>query len=187
MTYATDTGAQRDLGNGVTIPAVVTTGFSANPVSAVLTRPANTTAYAANDLVASSTTAGSVVVPSVSVMRLAGGSGTIPKVTLFSSHTTGLSGISMLVRFWSAAPTYTNGDHGAYAVATGAANFLGKYSGTFEQFGDGAVCRMTPYDGVVDVLKLASGQVVYWDLQTSAIFTPQSAATFTLVPQVLQD
>jgi hypothetical protein len=187
MTYATDVGAQRDLGNGVTVPVVTSTGFSVNPSSLVLTRPADTNAYAANDLVANSTTAGSVVVPSVSVMRLAGGSGTIPKVTLFSNHTTGLSGISMTVHLWSAAPTYTNGDNGAYAVATGAAGFLGKYTGTFEQFGDGAVCRMTPYDGVVDVLKLASGQLVYWDLQTNAIFTPISGATFTLVPQVLQD
>lgn len=177
----------REQGDGTFSEVVTFSGYVANPTSGVLTRPADTNAYAANDLIASSTTAGSVVVPTVTIARVAGGSGTIPKLTLFSNHTTGLSGISVAVRLWRAAPTYTNGDNGAYAVATGAANFIAKFTGTFEQFGDGAVAVLEPSVGAVVALKLASGLTVAWDLQALAGFTPQSGKTFTLVPQVLQD
>lgn len=161
-------------------------GAIANP-TAVYTRPSDTTAYAANDLVSNNTTAGLVVVQSFTATRVAAGSVSIPKIVLLSNHTTGLSGIGFAARLWSAAPTYTNGDNGAYAVATGAANFLGKYTGTFEQFADGAVAELIPVAGSFGAFKLASGSVIYVDLQTLAVFTPQSEKTFTLVPQLLQD
>lgn len=165
-------------------------GNTVNPPS-VLTRPADTAVYAANDLVANSTTAGSVVVPSFTAMRVAANGvvqgATIPKLLLLSNHTTGLSGIGVAVRLWSAAPTYTNGDNGAYAVATGGAGYLGKYTGTFEQFGDGAAAELIPVTGPFEAIKLASGQLIYWDLQVTGAPTPQSGKTFTLVPQILQD
>jgi hypothetical protein len=50
MTYATDVGAQRDLGNGVAVP-VVASGASGYDYTATVTRPANTTAYTAGDVV----------------------------------------------------------------------------------------------------------------------------------------
>jgi Ca2+-binding RTX toxin-like protein len=157
-----------------------------NPAS-VLTVPSGTPTYTANDLVASSATAGSVVVPSIEIMRVNGGSITIPRMKLFSNHTTGLSGVIVAVRLWSAAPTYTNGDDGAYAVATGAANFLVKLTGTFEQFGDGAVAELAPAQGVAAFIKLADGKSVYWDLQATTGFTRQASKTFTLVNEGLPD
>jgi hypothetical protein len=187
MSNLVESGAYKDLGNGTGVPVMLASSGTANPVFGVLTRPADTTAYAVSDLVASSTTAGSVAVPSGSMVRVAAGSGLLAQMNLYSSHTTGLSGTTMTVRLWSAAPTYTNGDNGAYAVATGAASFIAKFSGTFEQFADGAVAVLTPNSGTALLLKLAAGQTVYWDLQTNAIFTPQSGATFTLVPQIAQD
>ena len=180
-------GSFADAGNGTLLQVLAVGGMTSNPVSGTLTHASGTTAYAANDLVASHGTAGSVSVPTVSIMRVDGGSGSIPKLLLRSNHTTGLSAISVAVRLWSAAPTYTNGDNGAYAVATGAASFLGKFTGTFEQFGDGAVAELEPSVGSLSSLKLASGQLVYWDLQATTAFTPQAAKTFTLIPQVLQD
>ena len=175
----------RDNGDG-SYAEVVGVGHTENP-SSVLTRPADTTAYTANDLVASNTTAGSVVVPSVTVMRSDGGGASIPKLLLLSNHATGLSGVGVTVRLWSVAPTYTNGDNGAYAVATGGAGYLGKFTGTFEQFGDGAAAELVPAVGSFEAIKLAAGQLLYWDLQITSAATPQSGKTFTLVPQVLQD
>jgi hypothetical protein len=164
----------------------VAAGVTSNP-SSPLTRPADTTAYAANDLIASNTTAGSVVVPSFTAMRVAAGGASIAKLRLLSNHTANLGSVGVKVRLWSAAPTYTNGDNGAYAVATGAAGHLGTFTGTFEQFGDGASAALVPDAGSFDSIKLAAGQLIYWDLQTTTAFTPQSGKTFTLVPQVLQD
>src|SRR5690242_11771933 len=53
-------------------------GAITNPTS-TLTRPANATAYAANQLIASSTTAGSVVVPSFTTLT---GTGIIARLRL---------------------------------------------------------------------------------------------------------
>lgn len=177
-----------DMGNGALAPIVATMSSTANPVS-VLTRTGggDVTAYSINDLVASALSAGSVVVPSATLTRVAAGGATIPKIILLSNHTTGLANVSVTVRLWSAAPTYTNGDNGAYAVATGTAGFLGKFTGTFEQNGDGAAAELVPYAGSTCTLKLASGSTVYWDLQTNTAFTPQSGKTFTAVMQVYQD
>lgn len=163
-------------------------GHTANPTS-TLTRPANTTAYSQNDLIASNTTAGSVAVPSVSVARVAAGSCMIRRVRLSTNVTTGWGGAALLVRLWSAAPTYTNGDNGAYAVATGAAGYLGAFNVVLEQWADGAVGAGSPVVGGDVGIKLASGQVIYWDVQTigSAGLTPISGQTFTLTPEVYQD
>jgi hypothetical protein len=85
---------------------------SPHTATATFTRPADTTAYAANDLVANSTTAGSVV-----------------PMTLNFSHNNGVWFRSAVLRksaatttnanfrmwFLSALPTVTNGDNGAIA------------------------------------------------------------------------
>ena len=160
-----------------------TSGTLTNPTS-VLTRPANTTAYAAGNLVGSSTTAGSVTVPSFSIANTAGGS-VIPKVLLSTNVTTGWAGIGYQIDFWRAAPTFTNGDGGAYAVATGAANYLGSYTGTFAQAGDGAYSEAAPVLGNVVAPKLASGASIFWTIKITSAATPISGQTFTLTGEVM--
>jgi hypothetical protein len=157
-------------------------GAITNPTS-TLTRPADTTAYAANDLIASSTTAGSIVVPSFAIANAAGGA-IIPRMRLSTTATTGW-GTTLTVTLWSAAPTYTNGDNGAYAVATGAAGRLAAFSCTLTQYGDGAAGSCVITSGNALVLKLASGTAVYWDLQATAAATPISGQTFTLTSETL--
>ena len=169
---------------GFNYPSTVTTATA----SGTLTRPADTTAYAASDLVASNTVAASVVVPSVTVARIAAGSGLIRSSLLRSNHTTGLDAINFTVDLWTAAPTFTNGDNGAYAVATNGDKWLGSMSGTFRQFADQAVAMCAVDGGLPEIaFKLASGTDVLWTLRANAAFTPQSAKTFTLVPSVLPD
>jgi hypothetical protein len=163
-------------------------GVTDNTPCAVLIRPLNTTAYSANDLIANNVTAGSVQVPTCTVAREVGFGGAIPRFRLTTNVTTGWDGALLKVRFWTAAPTYTNGDNGAYAVATGAAGYMGKIIITLEQFGDGASGVGAPEVGSFIAFKLAAGQVIYWDIQeTSGALTPISGQTFTLTPENMQD
>lgn len=177
-----------DEGNPLPVTGSVAASASAaitNP-AAVLTRPANTTNYAQNNLVASSTTAGSVSVPSVAIANAAGGA-LIPRLRLATNKAAGWDTAVIRVRLWSAAPTYTNGDGGAYAVATGAAGFLAQFDVTLSQFGDGAIGAGAPGVGTAAAIKLASGTAIFWDLQYtgSAALTPASGQTFTLTAEVL--
>lgn len=158
-----------------------TAGTLTNPSSSI-TRPANTTAYAQNNLVASSVTAGSVVVPSFSA---ASSGGAIPRVRLSTNKTSGWDAAVIRVRLWSAAPTYTNGDGGAYAVATGGAGLLAVFDVTLAQFGDGAAGIAAPNNGTAAWVKI-SGAAVFWDLQytSAAALTPASGQTFTLTAEL---
>lgn len=157
--------------------------------SSVLTRPADTMAYAQNDLIASNTTAGSIAVPSLSVLRVAAGSGLVRRFRLYTNKTSGMDTLTFRARFWSAAPTYSAGDNGAYGVATGAAGYLGHADFTMAQFGDGAAAIGVPAIGSELGIKLGSGQAIYWDLQitSAAGFTPASAQTFTMVAETIQN
>lgn len=175
-------------------PAALTTGAQAlktgriwSTPTSVLTRPANTTAYSAGNLIASSTTAGSVVVPSFTATPNAQGHGSIKRLRLTTNKTSGMAGIQVNVDLWSAAPTFTNGDGGAYAVATGAAAYLGSAQVTLAQAGDGAYGIATPNIGDAINFALASGQAIYWSLSAVGVFTPASGQTFTLQPEIQQD
>lgn len=152
-----------------------------NPAVAV-TRPANTTNYAQNNLIASSTTAGSVVVPSFSV---ANSGAAIPRVRLTTNKTSGWDGVIIRVRLWQSAPTYTNGDGGAYAVATNAFGLLGVFDVTLNQFGDGASGIAAPNNGTAAWIKVP-GTSVFWDLQYTgtAALTPASGQTLTLTTEL---
>lgn len=170
------------LGPSVQTPVYATV---ATPNS-TLTRPANTTAYAGSSsspvLIASSTTAGSVVVPSFAITASNGA--LIPRLTIRTNATTGWGGINLVVTLWTAAPTYTNGDGGAYAVATGSAGQRAQYTCTLAQMGDGAVCQASSAVGSSPLIAPAAGTNVFWDIQVAGAATPISGQTFTLTPEV---
>lgn len=161
-----------------------------NP-SSTLTRPTpDVTGYSQNDLIASSATAGSVVVPSFTAARVAAGSFMMRKARLYTAKTSGMSAFQCIVEFWSAAPTFTNGDNGAYAVATGAASWLGRADfDVMTQVADGGYAAGIPHTGSDWGIKLGSGQVVYWTLKEidATGFTPAAAQTFTLIPEIYQN
>lgn len=160
------------------------TGENSNPTS-VLTRPNNTSTYAQNNLVASNATAGSVVVPSFGLVRAGG---IIPRVRLSTNVTTGWGAAPFTITLWALAPTYTNGDRGAYAVATGAANFVAQYNVVLSQFADGAAGVGAITVGNFATVQLYQGRtVLYWDIQYTgaATLTPIALQTFTLTPEVI--
>lgn len=174
---------------GTTIPcagdalggAVGITSIS-NPV-ATLTRPANTTAYVTGNLIASNTVAGSVVVASFTTQNSGAG---IARIRLKTNVTTGWDTATIRVRLWTVAPTYTNGDGGAYAATTGTALLLAQYDVTLNQFADSAQGYGISATGVA-YIKLVSGSTIFWDMQytgTPAV-TPISGQVFTLSPEVV--
>jgi hypothetical protein len=164
--------------------------------SSILTRPADTTPYAAGDLIASSTTAGSIVVPSFAAVRAAGRTSLIRGGRLVSNVTTGwgvLLSIDLFLASAAAAgaPTHTNGDNGAYTIATGAARWLGRMTGTLIQFTDGAAGPLT-CSGVNEIpvdFTAEDAYLVYWTLAVGAAMTPTpiSGQTFTLYPTLFLD
>lgn len=186
--------AQRITSFIALFPAALTTGAGALKTgriiatpSSTLTRPADTTAYAVGDLIGSSTTAGSVVVPSFTATPTSAGAGTIWRFRLFSNKTSGMGAVVFKIDLWTTAPTFTNGDNGAYAVATGAAVWLGSVTIALTQAADGAYGVAIPDVGQGVNFALASGTTIFWSMQTNTVFTPASSQTFTLVPEIRQD
>ncbi|MGB6176254.1 MAG: hypothetical protein WBF43_07935 [Methylocella sp.] len=161
----------------------LSSGAITNPAS-VLTRPANTTAYATNQLIASSTAAGSIAVPSFQIASNSGGV-ILSRLRLETNVAAGWNGINLSVNLWSATPTYTNGDGASYAVAAGSANWLANFLISLIQFGDGAAGAASLTGANEMALKLASGMSVFWDIQILGAATPISGQTFTLTGELL--
>ncbi len=160
----------------------MTTANTGTPPS-ILTRPSDTNAYAQNDLIATSTAAGSVVVPYIQLGGKGSGNLLLRRFKLYTNVTTGWDAATFSVRFWSAAPTYTNGDNGAYVVATGSASYQGKSVVVLSQFADGAVGIGTSFEGSdINFLMNDNGKI-YWDLQytSSGALSPISGQTITMI------
>lgn len=161
-------------------------GHTARPAATQFTRPNDTTAYASGDLVANSTTAGSVAALQFTVARVAAGSGVIRRAKIKKSGT-GVTNASFRLHLYTAAPTPSNGDNGAW-LTSGAANWLGALDVTVDKvFSDGAAGTGTPLTGSDIAFALASGQVVYGLLEARGAYTPTAQETFDVLVEVLQD
>lgn len=148
-----------------------------------MARPADTTQYAASDLVANSTTAGAVVplafgtIPGEMMVR--GG------VILSSNDTVTAAAFSLYL--FSVSPTVTNGDNGAFAVtAANAKNLMGILGGSVSTAtGGGKMTRLCPIDGAGTFLGgappvICSGSI-YGLIKVNGTYTPTSAETFDVV------
>lgn len=137
-------------------------------------RPANTTAYAAGDLVANSATAGSVTPLSWNV-----GEGKIVGVRISKSGT-GVTGADIDLHLYDATPTVANGDNGAWS-SNKAADYLGYVDmGTMVAHTDGAVKRT----GLAPADQIYGSGVVYGLLEIQGTYTPASGETFTVVLEI---
>jgi hypothetical protein len=122
--------------------------------SANFTRPADTTTYAQGDLVANSTTAGSVTPLALTAARVSGGGGVIRKFRLIKS-TASLTNAQFRVHLFNALPTVANGDNAAWGTP-GALNYIDAFDVTMDQaFTDGAVGFGFPRHGPDVSFKLA--------------------------------
>jgi hypothetical protein len=151
--------------------------------AAAFTRPANTTAYAQNDLVADNVTAGSVTPIIFPRSKLRGRtSGKITGASLEKSAAS-LTTADFLLYLFNQAKTLTNGDNGAI-VFNSWAGYIGAIALNFTTTpvglppagtaGTPARCR---HQGTVD-LKFNASQNIYGYLAANSAYTPASAETF---------
>ena len=155
-------------------------GLVTNPTGS-FTRPSDTTQYAVGDLVANSTTAGSVAAVSLTVARAAAGSSMLRRLKLHKSSTSTTSA-SFRVHLYRPGVTITcaNGDNGAFSTDQ-VANYIGAFDVTIDRaFTDGAAGIGLPVVGSDINLKLASGTTVQALMEARATYTPTSAEVFTI-------
>lgn len=153
--------------------------------SATFTRPADTTAYANGDLVANSTTAGSVVPMSFTALQSVNRGGRIKAAKVAFSDTV-LTNASFRLHLYNASPVPANGDNGAWSTSL-VANYLGYIDCTVAQaFTDGAAGRAVAVAATGDGINFTSA-TVYGLLAATAAYTPTSAEVFTVTLEIEQN
>lgn len=153
------------------------------------TRPADTNAYADGDLVANSTTAGSVVPLSFSVSRLKVGSGIIRAARIFKDNQV-TTNATFTVHLFSQSPSVTNGDNGAFLPTT-VEYWLGSIPVDLATngvaSGTDAVARGAPSAEInFDLWGFnATERRLYALLEAGAAYTPASAEIFSVVLEIM--
>lgn len=145
-------------------------------------RPADTTAYAAGDLVANNTAGGSVT-PMAFAIAPANGVPVYALKALLITQTSGGAGVTITngtfrLHLFGQSPTSANGDNGAFSETM--ANWCGTMDGTLLYQGtDYSVAEMVPSFGSAITCKPAGGSsTIYGLLEARAAFTPTNAEVF---------
>ncbi len=155
-------------------------------VSDSFTRPSDTTTYAVGDLIANSTTAGSVTPLILPVARIPDKAATIRRVRLKKSGTS-TTNAQFRAHFYKASPTVSNGDNGAWLTTE--STYIGSFDITMNRvFSDGAKGIGIPSVGSELILVPNAGSTdVFALLEALAAYTPTSAEVFTLTAEAFQD
>jgi hypothetical protein len=156
-----------------------------NP-SVSFVRPNDSTAYSPGDLVANSTTPGSVTPLS---FPLGGNSmpGTthIARVRLSKSGTA-TANAAFRAHFYGASPTVANGDNGVWSTDQ-AANYLGAIDVTsMKAFTDGCAEVGAAAAGAEMLIRLPAGATVFALLEARGAYAPAANETFTLALESLE-
>lgn len=151
-------------------------GFVSSTFRSVVTvtRPSNTTAYTAGDVVGD--TSGSAII-TFSNIGPAGGYVIVQSVSLLLSDASVPSGMgSFRLHFYSASPTAI-ADNAAFDLVSGErANYMGFVDLAAPADFGSSLYTQTDYPG--RVIKLASGSsTLYAELETKGAYTPASAST----------
>ncbi|RVC47569.1 hypothetical protein EN781_00080 [Mesorhizobium sp. M4A.F.Ca.ET.090.04.2.1] len=173
-----DLGADNDVGlnAGTNLIGKVKTKFI-EAVAATMTRPNDTSAYAANDAIANSTTAGSVTPFSFTMSDVNDDLVTIERLRLITTDT-GVAGKALRMWLFRASPTVGAGDNAAFSNPR--ATFIGSLSGTMRTFSDGSGGIFVPDEGArIITLPTSGGKTVFGLLQTlEAIASPLAQSTW---------
>jgi hypothetical protein len=149
--------------------------------SGSVTRPADTTAYASGDLIANSTTAGSVTPITLNnVTRGANQSAQLRRVRV-SKTGTSVTNASVRVHLYNTSSiTCANGDNGAWSTDK-AANHVAFIDVTIDQaFTDGAFGQAT-----CDIN--TNSLTLYALIEARGAYTPASAEVFTVTLESCED
>lgn len=169
-------------------------GSSSAVTAASFNRPADTTAYAAGDLIANSTTAGSVLPLTFVASRANDKAAGILRGRLTKSGVTVANAV-FRAHFFKDSPTVTGGDNAALA-SNGALTYLGSIdfdmSGASNEksrlFSDGVKAIAIPNVGQTILFEPhAASQNIYALLEARAAYVPASGETFTLAIELLRD
>lgn len=145
-------------------------------VTSSFTRPGDTTAYAAGDAIATSTSAPTM--PSITIARNASGTGYTARLILQTNQVTCVA--PMRVRFYSANTGQNDVDNAPLLIKDAdSAIYLGYVD--FPAFTTEAGSDTTEAYGSVSIPFVADASLkVYWRPQTRIAFTPASGQKFTL-------
>jgi hypothetical protein len=142
------------------------------------TRPNDTTAYAANDLVANNTTAGSVTPLSFQFNSGNGRSFKIVGCRINKNNAT-VTNANFHLRLYGTSPTVTGGDNAAWVSST--SNYIGKIDpAIMEAFSDGGSISGNVGAGSELYTYLPSGNIIYGLLVADAAYTPTANEVFTV-------
>lgn len=154
--------------------------------SGSFSRPADTNPYASGDLVANSTTAGSVTPISITnAVRASGGFSRCDRIRLRKSGTS-TTNATFRVHLYSASPSVTNGDNGAWL--TSMANYIGAFDVTIDRvFTDGSAGAGIPQNGQSMEFTIPSGTTLFALIEArppTGTYTPANGETFTVVAEL---
>lgn len=178
LTQGADNTNDGDVSN--TLPFPVRTAPKNQAATATMTRPNDTTAYAVGDLVANSTTAGSVTPYTIALARGNDWTGRITSCRFQKSGTT-ITNAIFRVHIFNSSPAVANGDNGAFTPSN-VANWLGYMDVTVNQAasdgafgygisGIGSFINFTPSSGSTNLYAL---------IEARAAYTPAAQEVFTL-------
>lgn len=147
--------------------------------SASFSRPADTTQYAIGDLVANSTTAGSVVPLPMVVTHAAGAGVKIGRARLLKGGTS-FTSAAFRVHLYRDSPTPTNGDNGAWLTTV--STYLGYIDIAMSQtFSDDCIGLGSPSIGdAIRCMPATASRTIYALIEARGTYTPASAEEFTL-------
>ena len=153
-----------------------------NNISASFTRPADTTQYAANDLIANSTTACSVIPMSFPIGNTPG-QFRLTRVRIYKSGT-GVTTANFRLHLYDALPVIAAGDNAAWSTDS-AAHWLGNIDmASMLAFTDGAAGTASAVAGSELIIRTSS-KTIYGLLMNLSTYTPASAEVFTVVLETL--
>jgi hypothetical protein len=154
-------------------------------------RPADTTAYASGDLVANSTTAGSVAaLQFATAARVSGGTGDVIAARITKS-TNSVTNAAFRLHLFTVIPTFTSaGDNSALStvVVAAAKGYVGYIDITaMTGFSDVAWGTGAPDSARQKLPFIAVAQILYGFLEARGAYTPGNAETFDVSIMVKQD
>lgn len=188
-------GLKRHLKTNTSGELQVQAGGQSIVTSNTVVRPADTTAYAVGDLIANSTTAGSVTPIAMTVSRLPDVGGMVRRVRLRVDDAS-WKNATVRVHFYRDSPTLGVGDNGVFNSSETLQSSESHYIGSADvlldkQFAQGTVQVKgisVPNTGSEIVFDPSSGtQLIYALLEARTAVTPAASKTFSLSLEVLQN
>jgi hypothetical protein len=152
-----------------------------NAVAAAMTRPANTTPYAAGDAVSNNAAAASVTPISFAAADLNDAPVLLTHLEILSTDAgPAAAGATFEAWLFNADPTANagigGGDNAAFSQKQ--AGVIGRMQGAFIAASDGSIAMLTPVDGTfVGARPVAGGATIYALLKTLTGFTPSASGT----------